>query len=246
MSGDAVRARLDLDASGFQQGLSKAGSSLNAFAGGQLSSIKGMLAGAFTVGAVTKLASDAIDLGGRMDDLSKRTGVSAESLQRLEYAAKQNGTSVEALAGGMQKLAVARQKALEDKNGNEADAFSKLGISIQEVAALSPEDLFFRIADAVKNQNAETNNAADLTTVLGKSFGELIPMMTEGADGLRAMGAEAERLGIVHSGVARYVRIGRLPAVEFGQQKLIPETAVEAFKPRPVGRPSKKTQTAAL
>ena len=120
---EAVRARMELDATGFQQGLAKAGASLNAFATGQLGSIKGMLAGAFTVGAIGRLATDAISLGGKFDDLSKRTGISAEELQRLDYAAQQNGSSIEAMVGGLQKLAVARQKALADPGGEAAAAF---------------------------------------------------------------------------------------------------------------------------
>lgn len=199
MSDGAVRARLDLDSSGFQQGLAKAGASLNAFAGGQLSSIKGTLAGAFTVGAITKLGADAIALGGKFDDLSKRTGVSAESLQALDYAAKQNGSSIEALVGGLQKLAIARQKALEDPNSEPAKAFNDLGISIQQVAALSPEQLFYKIADAVKNDSAATEKAASMTAVLGKSFGELVPMMSEGGAALKTLADEARNLGIVLS-----------------------------------------------
>lgn len=199
MSDGAVKARLDLDSSGFQQGLAKAGASLNAFAGGQLGHIKGMLGGAFAVGAITKLGVDAINLGGKFDDLSKRTGISAESLQALDYAAKQNGSSIESLVGGLQKLAIARQKALEDPNSEPAKAFNDLGISIHQVAALSPEQLFYKIADAVKNNSAATEKAASMTAVLGKSFGELVPMMSEGGTALKTLADEARNLGIVLS-----------------------------------------------
>lgn len=199
MSGPRVQGEMGLNITPFQQSLDKAKGSLNAFATGQLGSIKGMLAGAFTVGAVTALASEAIALGGKFDDLSKRTGVSAEELQRLDYAAKQNGSSIEALAGGLQKLAVARQNALGDTGGEAAKAFEDLGISIKDVASLSPEQLFYRIADAVKNQGAAVNNAASMTALLGRGFGEIVPMMVDGGDGLRAMADEATRLGVVLS-----------------------------------------------
>ena len=58
--------------------------------------------------------------------------------------------------------------------------------------------------------------------------------------GYLTMHEVAERLGSVHSGVARYVRMGKLPSVVVGQQKLIPAEAIEAFEKQPVGRPSKK------
>ena len=58
--------------------------------------------------------------------------------------------------------------------------------------------------------------------------------------GYLTMHEVAERLGIVHSGVARYVRLGKLPSIVIGQQKLIPAEAIEKFEPRPVGRPSRQ------
>lgn len=61
--------------------------------------------------------------------------------------------------------------------------------------------------------------------------------------GYLTMTEVAERLGIVHSGVARYVRIGKLPSVVVGQQKLIPEQALDKFRPRPVGRPAKNSES---
>ena len=64
--------------------------------------------------------------------------------------------------------------------------------------------------------------------------------------GFLTMHEVAERLGIVHSGVARYVRIGKLPSVVVGQQKLIPEKSLEMFDKQPVGRPPKKNSQPVL
>jgi excisionase family DNA binding protein len=47
----------------------------------------------------------------------------------------------------------------------------------------------------------------------------------------------AERLGISHSIVARYIRQGKLSAVTVGQQKLIPEPALSNFHRNKRGRP---------
>lgn len=63
--------------------------------------------------------------------------------------------------------------------------------------------------------------------------------------GYLTMQEAAERLGIVHSGVARYVRQGKLPCAKVGQQKLIPERAVAEFEPRPVGRPARQPEKVA-
>lgn len=63
--------------------------------------------------------------------------------------------------------------------------------------------------------------------------------------GYLTMQEAAERLGIVHSGVARYVRKGRLPCAQIGQQKLIPEKAISDFERRPVGRPARNPEKVA-
>ena len=47
----------------------------------------------------------------------------------------------------------------------------------------------------------------------------------------------AERLRVSHSRVASFVRQGRLQAVSLGQQKLIPESALSAFRRGKPGRP---------
>lgn len=49
----------------------------------------------------------------------------------------------------------------------------------------------------------------------------------------------ADLHGVSHSQIARYVREKRLPSVEIGNQKLVPEDAAKSFERREVGRPKK-------
>jgi excisionase family DNA binding protein len=57
--------------------------------------------------------------------------------------------------------------------------------------------------------------------------------------GLMTLSEAAKALNVSHSLVARYVRENRLPAIDLGCQKLVPEAAVKAFDRRPPGRPRK-------
>lgn len=52
----------------------------------------------------------------------------------------------------------------------------------------------------------------------------------------------ALRLHKSYPQVAKYVRDGDLPCVKVGSTKLIPENAVDKFKPRPVGNPDFQKQ----
>lgn len=198
-----LRVGIGADTSKLTQGLERAKAQINAFSSGQLKSIGGTIAGAFTVGAITSLASEAIALGGKFDDLSKRTGLSAEELQRLDYAAKQNGSSIEALVGSLQKLAVARQNAMADPNSEVGKAFADLKIDPSK----SVEESFYGIANAVRDMNAAQDHAASMTALLGRSFGELVPMMAEGGEALKNLGKEFRGL-VSNEDIAKLDRLG--------------------------------------
>lgn len=193
-----VKATLSLDQSQFQAGINKAGANLNAFATGQLGAIKGQLAAAFTVGAITSLMSSAVEVGSRFADLAKITGVSSVELQKLDFAARQSGTSIEEIIPALKKLSV----AIVDARGGGKEtsaAFERLGISAEELKSLSADEVFLQIADAVKNASDPTQTMADIVQVLGRSANELKPLMMEGSAGIRNLMNAAEAAGVVMS-----------------------------------------------
>lgn len=53
------------------------------------------------------------------------------------------------------------------------------------------------IADAAKNSTDQVQFNADAAATLGRGFGVLVPMMKEGAAGLREIGEEAQRGGLI-------------------------------------------------
>ena len=69
-----------------------------------------------------------IELGSKFQDMSERTGVAVETLQELDYALKQSGSSAENAEKAFRKLGEARQKALADPKGAEAAKFNTFGI----------------------------------------------------------------------------------------------------------------------
>jgi len=194
-----ARARLSLDSRPFSQGIDKAQSKLNTFATSGLSNVKSLLAGAFTVGAVVSLTKDSIELGSAFSDLSKRTGVSAEELQKLDFAAKQSGTDIQAVAEGLKKLALSMNEALSPNGEKMRKTFEDLGVSVHDLQTQSPDQIFKKIATAVKNSSDITKTKGDLVGVLGKNFDSLIPLLVEGADGLQKFGEQAEKLGLILS-----------------------------------------------
>jgi hypothetical protein len=187
-------ARLGLDQTAFQSGLDKAKASTRNFANQGLGSVKTALAGAFSVAVVERFASEALNLAEHLTDLSKRTGINVETLQRLGHAAERSGSNLDGVTAGITKLSVSMADALGD---NEAarNSFANLGVSLEDLKSLSPEEVFMRLADAVKNSNDPVQVAGDLNNVLGRSFKELIPLLLEGREGIE--GLKAQAIGVI-------------------------------------------------
>ena len=146
----------------------------------------------------TSFIKSAASSAAAVDDLSKRTGISTQTLQGYGLAASQSGVSTELMGKSLQKLTVIQGKA---QNGNKAakDAFSAIGLSMQDLAGLSPEKTFEAVADAISKLPTVAQQSAAAVALFGKSGAELVPIFQEGTGYLAKMRKEAEELGIVLS-----------------------------------------------
>ena len=128
------------------------------------------------------------------DKMSQRVGVSTESLSELAYAANLSGTSIERVEESFKGLS---QKIVEavDKGGDAEELFSSIGLSAQDLAASSPEEQFYRVADAIAGIDDPTRRAAVAMQIFGESGRELLPLLSGGSAGLEEMRREARELG---------------------------------------------------
>jgi len=150
------------------------------------------LGGAFAIGSITSAISSYADLTGELTDLSAKTGIGVEALQRLKYAAEQNGGTLEQVTGAVSKLGA----NLAGGNKSAVGALDALGLSFQSIRNMAPDQAFTAIADAiakVPDPMAQSKLAMDL---FGKSGAELLPMMK---GNLSETAAAADALGIVLS-----------------------------------------------
>ena len=128
------------------------------------------------------------------DKMSQRVGVSTESLSELAYAANLSGTSIERVEESFKGLS---QKIVEavDKGGDAEELFSSIGLSAQDLAASTPEEQFYKVADAIAEIDDPTRRAAVAMQVFGESGRELLPLLSGGSAGLAEMRDEARSLG---------------------------------------------------
>lgn len=133
-----------------------------------------------------------------IDDLSKRTGITTDVLQAYSLAANQSGVGLETFGKAVQKLTINLGEA-QTGNQNAIKSFADLGLSITDLANLSPEQAFNTVAAAIAKLPNPAQQAAAAVSLFGKSGIELVPIFQEGATYLQQMTAEAKRLGIVLS-----------------------------------------------
>lgn len=142
---------------------------------GGLSSQFGALSGILSAGAFVAFTKRIIDQADSMNDLSKRTGIAVGQIGAWKLATEQSGTSIEALTQALGK----GSKYLVEHGDN----LKKIGIN-----AKTSEELILQLSGVIsKMPSDDPRRTALAMQVLGKSAGELIPLLSEGEAGLRAM-----------------------------------------------------------
>ena len=105
------------DDSKLVRGLKAAEKRLKAFgAGVQSIGTKLFGLGAATVAPLLGAANVFNEFGSQLDDMSQRTGISAESASALGYAAKLSGTDLETLEGASVRCSDSWSKPLRDRS----------------------------------------------------------------------------------------------------------------------------------
>jgi len=187
----SLLAKLGFDGTAFETGAKRATS----LAKGISREISSSLANIFTVDKLAQFGMQAIDAAGKINDLSTQLGVTAEFLQEMQFAAEMSGGSLEGVSSALEKIAVARTGALQGNQGLIA-AFTKFGITAEELKTAKLEDIFLKIGKAFENVSNPQQLLEPFRELAGRGSGALIPSMVEG---LGEAAQQARNLGMVMS-----------------------------------------------
>lgn len=161
-----------------KNGLMVAGAGIAAF---------GVAAGA----AFGKSISDVSQYGDHVDKMSQKIGFSAEGFQKWDYALQRAGTSIDSMAPVM--------KTLSNAAVSNSEAFQQLGISQEDVANMSQEELFGKTIEALSGMEEGTERTALASKLLGRGASELAPLINGGTDAIKEQMDMAEKYGMVMS-----------------------------------------------
>ena len=191
-------ATLGLDSSSYDAGLEQSEQKGNQFA----STLSTALAtgGKIAVGALAATTAAAIagtaafidginsvsEYGNTIDKMSQKMNMSAEAYQEWDFILEHTGASIESMKTSIKTLSTAAE------TGNEA--FQKLGISQEEIASMSGEELFSATIEALQNVESETERTYLAGQLLGKGATELGPLLNMTAEETEAMKDQVHEL----------------------------------------------------
>ena len=144
-------------------------------------------------GALAGLAGLAVKAGQNADDLNtlaKQTGVATDELQKMQYASDLIDVDVDTITGSLRKM----KKGLD----SNADAFENLGVATKKNGQFRDiTEIFYDTVEALSQIPNETERDIAAMEIFGKSADELAEIIDDGGASLKALGEEAENLGVI-------------------------------------------------
>ncbi|MGQ7938246.1 phage tail tape measure C-terminal domain-containing protein [Paraburkholderia sp. D1E] len=147
---------------------------------------------------VHKAAEELETYADGVQKLSQQTGQSTKSIQEWSYATRSVGLDAKDSAKAVVALGEAQNKAVEG-NKNAANAFTALGISMQQVKTDSPHDMLLEVANAFQQSQDSAAKAAVAHELFGEAGEKLIPLLDKGSSGIAEYTDKANALGGVLS-----------------------------------------------
>jgi hypothetical protein len=167
-----------------------------ASAGGLRDSVMGAMGPMLGLAGITlgtRFIIGAAQYADSLQDISKRTGLTGENVQKLAYAAKLSGSSFEGVEKGFKRLqAIVGGSEL---TALQAKALARLGFSLEYLKTLKPDELFEKVALAIGKVPDPTQRAGLAIELMGRSGTEMLPMIKD----MQALGEQAEKLGVIMS-----------------------------------------------
>lgn len=187
----------------FERAMSSASRHINSFrsatagVGRALGGMNALFAAAAGGGVAYLIKSqmNAIDATAKLADA---LGLSTEALVGYQHAADLSGVESTALQAAFTRMAkTISEVAAGGKAGK--DAFDLLGLSAQDLLRVNPDQQMQRIADAMMTIKNPTDRARVALELFGRAGVSMLPMLSEGSKGIRAMQADAAKLGLTFS-----------------------------------------------
>jgi hypothetical protein len=189
MANFSLLAKLGLDSKSFQNGLKTAQKKAQGFS----KHIGKLFAFTAALGGLTALIKKSVEFGSAQSDVAAQLKISTEAFQVFAGAMKDAGGSQK----GLEKAILAMQTAVVQ--GSEGlttfkRAFDRIGVSIDDLIGMKPEEQFIHIAKAITQSQNELGDLTAVAEIFGKKNAPFLIEVLErlGTDGFAALSKEIE------------------------------------------------------
>ena len=153
--------------------------------------------GIAAITAFAFLIKSAIDTAESLEKMSQRVGVSVEFLSTLRHATELSGTEISVMEKALQRMS----RTMFDAERGLLTAkipFQELGVATAETSGelKNAETIILEVADKFKLMEDGTRKTAIALQIFGRAGADLIPLLNEGAEGIKKMQEEAKILGL--------------------------------------------------
>jgi phage-related minor tail protein len=186
MAGNSITVDFNANVARFTSGIDKVTNDLSKFQSNadrvskNINNVLGNIGVGLSAAGVVAFGKSVIDGLDKLNGLSKTTGIAANQLAGLGYAAKQSNSDLESVAASVAKLSV--------NIGKDGEKFRALGITAKD-----PIEAFKQLADVFVAIKDPQERAAVASAALGKSWQEAAPLLAEGGAAIGRMVGEGEK-----------------------------------------------------
>lgn len=155
------------------------------------------LLGAFAIKEVVAWGKEVLADADALAKHANALGVSAGQLQGWEHAASLSGSSAEEFDNALTKFTRNVAEAGDAAGGPAAKAFKDLGVSIKDSAGNlgAPIELLDGVVAGLEGIQDPAKRTALVMDLFGKSGAKLLPLFSEGKEGIAKLRAEVQELG---------------------------------------------------
>lgn len=137
-----------------------------------------------------------------IESTAKRVGISTQSLQEWQYAAKATGGEAEGVAGIFKELNLRLAEAGETGSGSAVDALTLLKLRVEDLRKLRPEEQMEMIADRLSMISDVGARTFIKDSLFGGEYEKIGSLLEQGSAGIAELRKEASELGGVLDGKA--------------------------------------------
>lgn len=180
---DAKFAKTNKQLKDFESGASKVAAAV----GGTFGKLATIVGGV----SLAKLTAEAVQFADSLVKTQAQTGISVEALQSLQFIAGQTSVSFESITRAVNLF----QRQLVEGGDAAQKALGQLGLSIQEIDRLAPDQQFAKIAEGISSVEDPAQRTALAMQIFGRSGADLLPMLTQTGEQITDLNARFEQLG---------------------------------------------------